>query len=268
MKKYDLFPRSFAAVLVVLLFLGAVQFFYPPFFSPFVSLSATATKPIYRLSQRLKKRLVPQQSMLEENASLRDLLSRTVFDFNEYQKLKRENKQLKSILRFQEKFGFSAVNAAVEGTFLTDNKRFFIIDRGQSEGIYRGAPVTASEGFLAGIVVEAKKDYAVFSRIKDGTKPLSAKIRGREGDTIGLVEGAYQLSLEMAYIPKDAVVQKGDIVVTSGFDEGIPPDLVIGQVDKVIDDTSEFFKTAAVVPVVDLTSLQYVSVMTGTFPGR
>jgi rod shape-determining protein MreC len=99
------------------------------------------------------------------------------------------------------------------------------------------------------------------------TDPSSA-ISGRlqttraEGSVIGQLTG----NLRMTYIPLDAQVQEGDLVITSGLGGNLPPNIVIGQVTSKRQFEFELFQEAEVRSLIDFNTLEIVLVVTSFQP--
>ena len=79
---------------------------------------------------------------------------------------------------------------------------------------------------------------------------------------IGSVTGDVIVQL----IPQDAVVDAGDLVLTSGLGGGYPPDLIIGQVVNIRSRDYDLFQQATIQPVVDFNRLQIVLVIVNFKP--
>ncbi len=75
---------------------------------------------------------------------------------------------------------------------------------------------------------------------------------------IGSVTGDVSLDL----ISQDAVINPGDLILTSGLGGGFPADLIVGQVVNVRKLPAELFQQATVQPAVDFSRLQIVLVIT------
>ena len=75
-----------------------------------------------------------------------------------------------------------------------------------------------------------------------------------------------ELWVEM--IDQQAIVQTGELVLTSGLGGGYPPDIPVGQVISVRRRDYELFQQAVIQPVVDFDRLTIVLVITNypTFP--
>mgnify|MGYP001312301941 FL=1 len=78
--------------------------------------------------------------------------------------------------------------------------------------------------------------------------------------------GQLQGDLRMEYIPQEAVVEPGDVIVTSGLGGTFPANVVIGHVRSVRRQQATFFQAATVRPAVDFDDLRMVAVVTAFEP--
>jgi rod shape-determining protein MreC len=62
-------------------------------------------------------------------------------------------------------------------------------------------------------------------------------------------------------IPLDAIVEPGDVVLTSGLGGNYPPNVFVGQVLTVQTRENALFQTATVQPIVDFNTLSAVLVV-------
>ena len=83
---------------------------------------------------------------------------------------------------------------------------------------------------------------------------------------VGVVNGRAGSEPVMDYIPQDADVSEGDLVITSGLGGGFPKNLVIGQIVAVHQRDYEMFQQATIRPTVDFDHLEFVQVITNFKP--
>jgi rod shape-determining protein MreC len=96
-------------------------------------------------------------------------------------------------------------------------------------------------------------------RINDPQMGVSAIVqRSRQQ---GLVAGTLGDLLVMKYLPADADIKPGDVVVTSGLTEAYPKGLLIGEVAEVRVESSGFGRYALIRPAVALGNLEEVLVV-------
>ena len=70
----------------------------------------------------------------------------------------------------------------------------------------------------------------------------------------------------MIYLPQDATVREGDIVITSGLGDIFPKGLPIGTVAAVENEPFAVYKTALIQPGVDFERLEEVLVIGDVSP--
>jgi rod shape-determining protein MreC len=153
--------------------------------------------------------------------------------------------------------------AAVIGRDPSPFLHYVIINRGSNDGILRGMPVVTDQG-LVGRVDAVIADAARVQLITDPASSVNVRLQnaGEEGSLVGSVTGDVILRL----IPQDAVVETGDLVLTSGLGGGYPSDLIVGQVVSVRSRDFDLFQQATIQPVVDFNRLQIVLVIVNFQP--
>lgn len=153
--------------------------------------------------------------------------------------------------------------AAVIGRDPSPFLHYVIINRGSNDGILRGMPVVTNQG-LIGRVDAVIADAARVQLITDPASSVNVRLQNaeEEGSLVGSVTG----DVVLKFIPQDAVVESGDLVLTSGLGGGYPSDLIVGQVVNVRSRDFDLFQQATVQPVVDFNRLQIVLVIVNFKP--
>lgn len=144
-----------------------------------------------------------------------------------------------------------------------------IIDKGTDDGVQVGMPVDSERG-LVGQVFRTTADSAMIMLIVDRSSSIPARLSTSRAT--GLVHGGGRgNSMQMDWIPLEAEVAIGDVVLTSGlvgqFDQGLlvgrfPKGLVIGRVANVVRSEAEILQQATVQSAVDFQDLELVFVIT------
>jgi rod shape-determining protein MreC len=147
------------------------------------------------------------------------------------------------------------------------------IDKGESSGVRVNDPVINDEG-LVGKVAQVASDGAQVTLITDSSVGVSARI-GSSGAT-GIVQPKVgdPNDLLLQYLPANARANRGEYVVTSGTvsspdDSLYPPDIPIGQVTKINEESA--YRSVDVHPLADLHNLDVVQVLTaaqGSLPSN
>lgn len=143
------------------------------------------------------------------------------------------------------------------------------VDKGRSDGVHVNDPVITAGG-LAGRVVETTGGTARVALITDASSAVSGEIM--PNGVAGVVKpeiGGKDLILD--FIPKGSHVRRGQIVVTSGFQDGaigslFPRGIPIGKVGSVNQDQLEVYQRVRVQPYADLRSMDFVQIVTNNGP--
>ena len=118
-------------------------------------------------------------------------------------------------------------------------------------------PVVSTRG-LVGRVVLATGDYAKVQLITDRSASVGVMIQRTRRQ--GVIRGSGEGGLELDYIPAQADVKVGDLVVTAGIDGIYPRGVPVGSVAAVAAGT-ELFHRIRVVPLVEFGVLDQVFVL-------
>ena len=135
---------------------------------------------------------------------------------------------------------------------------FIVLGRGTSQNIKEGMGIIDPNSGVIGIVTEVSADFAVVMSLLHKDSHLSGKLlKGGETGTLNW-DGKTPNMISLTGIPKNAKVEKGDTIISSGYSTSIPKGMMIGIVQEVKADknTGNFlikFKTAA-----DFYNLEYV----------
>ena len=73
--------------------------------------------------------------------------------------------------------------------------------------------------------------------------------------------GRLNVSLIVDFIPQDANIAIGDILITSLLEANTPPGMILGRVSAIEYRQEELFKKASVQPIVSLNNISVVSVI-------
>lgn len=173
--------------------------------------------------------------------------------------VEKENKRLKELLNYQTVSAEPSAVAAVIGRNPDNWFRTIIINRGQEDGVTRGAPVITPAG-LVGRVLTVSGRTAEVRLITDPQSAVGSTVY--ETQVPGIVRGTTEAErLTMEYVVKDEPVRKGFLVMTSSLSDVFPPGIPVGTVTKVEEEESGIFKTVYLKPVVDLNKLEEVLVL-------
>ncbi|MBI5958660.1 MAG: rod shape-determining protein MreC [Chloroflexi bacterium] len=132
------------------------------------------------------------------------------------------------------------------------------INCGRRDGVSLLDPVVTELG-LVGRVAQLSATGAEVLLLTDPNSSANARLQQTRDD--GVVIGQLTGDLLMSFLPLDAVVQEGDLVVTNGLGQTLPAGLVAGRVLSVGLSENELYQEARVRSLVDFDRLEIVQVI-------
>jgi rod shape-determining protein MreC len=265
------FPRALQTVVIVLVAVGLVVLALGGYFNPVTNwLTRMTVNAQAWISNRYMAVVdfltVPRDvaSLRQRNADLEAEVAGLQTQIIELQQQVTETNVLSALLDFaRANPSYSYKAAAVIGRDPSPFLRYVIINIGSNEGILPGMPVVTDKG-LVGRVDAVIAEAARVQLVTDAASAVNVRVQASntEAMLVGSITG--DLSLDM--IPQDAIVQVGDVVLTSGLGGSYPPNLLVGQVVSVRQLEYELFQQAAIQPNVDFSRLQFVLVITNFRP--
>jgi rod shape-determining protein MreC len=171
---------------------------------------------------------------------------------------------LSSLLDFARAYPeFDYVGASVIGRDPSPFLHYVIINRGSDDGLRRGMPVVTQQG-LVGRISRVTATSANVQLITDPGATLDVRLQPSRAEAI--IDGSLTGDLLLDFIPQDANVQPGDLVLTSGLGGNYPPNILIGQVTGVRSQDFDLYQSGSVQPVVDFSQLEIVLVISNFQP--
>jgi rod shape-determining protein MreC len=205
-----------------------------------------------------------------ENKKLKKQLAQTRQKLAAAETAVRENEQLRAMVALSRRPGFpqgaKPVTAGVIARSPTDWYSTIQIDKGRNDGVRADQPVITGDGLL-GKVTDTTSGTATVTLLTDGSSAVSAQIMpdGSNGSVRPAVGNPNDLQLD--YVQKGHPIEKGQVVVTSGFKSGAleslyPRGIPIGTVRAVNPNEIETYQRVHIEPYVDFRRVDYVQVLT------
>jgi len=186
----------------------------------------------------------------------------------ELKEYKAENERLRRLLAFREETRGRYELLAAD-VIARDPGNWFgtiTIDRGAADGVRPYMPVLLPEG-LVGRVLRVSQHTAEVLLITDPRSGVGGAVQ--ETRTPGVLRGIVNSygQLRMTYLAKDAPVEKGHTVVTSGLGGAFPGGIPVGKITAVRPEPTGVTKEALVEPLVNFSHLEEVLIMLRATPG-
>lgn len=194
-------------------------------------------------NQDLRKKIVQQQKLQQDNNALRDQFQST--------KVSPVNLIPAAVI---------GAPSFIPGVSLPD---FLIIDKGTGDGIKYGNAVVFKDN-LIGKITKVSSNISTVSLISSSSTSFTGKT-GESGKIIGVIKGQGGEDMILDNILLSENLKKGDLVLTKGDvdskGEGFPPNLVVGKIISIDKNPSALFQKADVVSFADFSKLTTVFVI-------
>ncbi|MCL2636551.1 MAG: rod shape-determining protein MreC [Betaproteobacteria bacterium] len=186
------------------------------------------------------------QDMREDNMRLKQAQLLMAPNLQRLEHLEAENERLRRLLAVKEREKASGEVAQIMYTARDPFSRRVVIDKGQQSGIVAGQPAIDE----AGVIGQVTRVFPFSAEItlitdKDQAVPVQIVRSGQRSVVFGLGNG----QLELRYIPANADVQVGDLLVTSGLDGIFLPGFPVAKVTSVERDSAFAFARIAAAPL-------------------
>lgn len=174
------------------------------------------------------------------------------------QHLEAENQRLRRMLGVKERQLASGQVTQILYAARDPFSRRIVVDKGQQDHIVAGLPVVDD----AGIVGQVTRVFPFVSEVtlitdKDQAVPVQIVRNGLRSVVFGLGDG----QLELRFMPANADVQNGDLLVTSGLDGIFLPGFPVAKVVHIERDTSYSFARIYCAPVAGVENFGEVMVL-------
>lgn len=262
------FKNKLAVTIVVLsvTFLGLIIFTTSRQNSGLGSSAGNALNPLQKIVYNLNngaKNFVDFflnfSTVRDENEQLKDENEELKKTLTEYSDLKDENDRFREVLNFEEtrtNYNYISTNIIhYSGDNVLDG---YVVDKGSDDGIEVGMVVVAAQG-LVGRVSKVADNWSIIQCIiNENIKVSVMPENGRQNN--GILEGYKSSKKEVLtkvnYLPMDADVKEGDVIITSGLGLVYPKEIRIGEVVSVEEDKLKVMKSVIVKPFVDFEKLE------------
>jgi rod shape-determining protein MreC len=196
----------------------------------------------------------------DENSQLKNTIAQLLVENERLKESVTDNLLLQQETNYLDEHNLAAVTAKIIGTSSDNYSQVLLINQGSSAGIKAGDPVIVNNGIIIGKIIEVQQHLSKILLLNDNRSQISAVIQN-DSKSPGMVNGQYSLTLHMDLIPQDQAISQDQLVITSGLEEGIPPDLIIGKITSTTKQEGELFQQASVAPLISYNTVSIVSVI-------
>lgn len=256
-----LFPRGpglgLKALVLVLLALGAimtdqrsdtltpVRNFLTWLLQP-VMWAAAMPSTLARTADHLQTR----ESLAEENQVLRENQLLLQARLQKVAALETENRQLRELLASSAKLEERVLVAEIISAAQDPYRQQIIINKGAREGVYKGQALVDAQGVM-GQVIRVNPGTSIALLLTDPNHSVPVEINRTGLQTFAIGRGDGQ-NLVLPYLPGNADVQVGDLLVSSALGGRFPAGYAVGKIQEVRHEPGEHFMEALAQPAAKL----------------
>jgi rod shape-determining protein MreC len=195
---------------------------------------------------------VTQSYLRKENDQLKQQALLDAAELQSLAALTRENEHLRQLLAMRERVGRNTIAADVLYAPRDPFSRRVIIDRGSQHGVQAGVAVIDRTG----VVGQVTRVFPWVSEVtlitdKEQAVPIQVLRSGLRGVTFGI---GYDGTLELRFMPVNADIQNGDVLVTSGIDGTYPAGLPVAVVSNIERNAAYAFARITCAPAAGVNS--------------
>jgi rod shape-determining protein MreC len=178
--------------------------------------------------ERASESLADRRQLLSENRALRSERLELSARVQRLESLEQENERLRQLLQSGARVGERLLAAELLQVSLDPFRHRVLVDKGQRDGVHMGQPLLDADGVM-GQVIKVGPFGANAILITDPSHAIPVEVNRNGLRTIALGTGDIS-RLELPYLPNNADIRPGDLLVTSGlgmrFPRGYPVAIV------------------------------------------
>lgn len=153
-----------------------------------------------------------------------------------------------------------AISARVTSRSSEGLSEAIVINRGKQHGLSIGLPVIVNNGILIGTIIRVEDISSIVLLTTSPASHINAVVQNEQRSP-GIIQGAFNISLEMRYIPQTDTIAPRNNIITSGNTPLIPEGFIIGIIEENTHEPGALFQEAMVRPLFETSKLSIVSVI-------
>lgn len=191
-----------------------------------------------------------------ENSRLKTERLLTQARLQRYAALEAENARLRAMLEARNRMRAQVRVAEIMSVSANPFRHFMVVDKGTTDGVYTGQPIVDADG-VVGQVIEAGVASSQCLLISDPGHDLPVEVNRNGLRTIARGTGEYD-SLDLPFLPNNADIEPGDLLVTSGLGGAFPAGYPVAVVETVTRLPQEPFASVTARPSAALNQIREI----------
>ena len=208
---------------------------------------------------RMADYFTSQDRLLRENRDLQQKVLELSALSQEAQLLKTEHEQFTRLAKANSRFENRGVVAEIIRDARNPFSRKILIDKGLAHSLRAGLAVIDGTGVVGQVTaVGTFSSEITLITDKDQSVPVMVVRNGQRAIAVGT---GNEGSIDLPFIPGNADIQNGDLLVTSGIDGTYPPGLTVASVTSVEKNAAFMFAKITGKPASGADNFRYVMVL-------
>ncbi|GAC1624715.1 MAG: hypothetical protein NVS9B10_10980 [Nevskia sp.] len=187
-----------------------------------------------------------RESLLSENRELKETQLKQEARLLRLAALEAENQRIRELLASASALSDRVLIAEILATSQDPYRHQIVLNKGERDGVYRGQALVDASGVM-GQVVQVNPSSSVALLITDPDHGIPVEVNRTGLQTIALGRGDGQ-GLSLPYLPGNADVKVGDLLVSSGLGGRFPAGYPVGEVHELRHAGGESFMEAVAYP--------------------
>lgn len=212
-----------------------------------------------RLTDWFDLRIKSKEILIKENQNLLSQQKINSSILQRYESLEQENERLKQILNAASNLDNKVEITRIISVNVNPYRHTIVIDKGERDGVYEGQVLLDADGVI-GQILHTNFLTSEAILISDSDHALPVEINRNGLRTIVLGNGSYT-KLDVPYIPNNADIEIGDLLVTSGLGGKFPSGYPVAKVDFIESDLSEQFYKVSAKPIAHLNQVREIMLL-------
>ncbi len=194
--------------------------------------------------------LASHQRLLTENKQYQEAELRYRVQLQKLNVLEKENERLRYMLSASPKVGEPVLVAELLAVDQDPYRQQVVLNKGLDDQVYLGQPIIDAWGVMGQIIYLAKaSSTAMLISDPSHAIPVQVNRNGLRSTAFGTGNAS---ELELRYIPHNADIQVGDLIVASGLGQRFPPNYPVAKIIKIERPIGETFAVVVAEPLAHL----------------
>ena len=197
-----------------------------------------------------------RDTLQSENRQLNDRILVQNARLQRMAALEAENARLRALLDSTAKVGDRVLIAEIMSVDMNPFRHKIVVNKGSSDDVYAGQELIDAQG-VVGQIIRDQVYSAEALLITDVDHALPVELLRNQLRTIAMGTGDME-RLSLPFLPRNADVIEGDLLVTSGLGGTFPPGYPVGTIAEVTSEAGERFLRIIATPAARLNRIREV----------